>query len=182
LTSKRSKREKAAPKGRKASALKAKRATPAQAPAGDEAGKGTTKSFPIVGLGSSAGGLEAVQELLQRLPANTGMAFVLVQHLDPKHKSLLPEILAKATSMPVTRAEDGTVVEVDHVYVMPPNTRLSISHGVLHLQSRVSIDGQHLPIDHFLRSLAEDQHEHAISVILSGNGSDGAEGTRAVKE
>jgi two-component system CheB/CheR fusion protein len=138
-------------------------------------------NFPVVGVGASAGGLEAFTELLQRLPADTGMAFVLVQHLHPEYESALTEILSRATSMPVAEAVDGMAIEPDHVYVIPPNVYLAVLHGVLHLLPRVSISGQNLPIDHFLRSLAEDQGSKAIGVILSGTASDGVLGLKAIK-
>jgi two-component system CheB/CheR fusion protein len=138
-------------------------------------------NFPVVGVGASAGGLEAFTQLLQRLPTDTGMAFVLVQHLHPEYESALTEILSRATSMPVAEAVDNMPVEPDHVYVIPPNVYLAVLHGVLHLLPRISITGQNLPIDHFLRSLAEDQGSKAIGVILSGTASDGVLGLKAIK-
>src|SRR5882762_3006079 len=137
--------------------------------------------FPIVGIGASAGGLEAFSELLRHLPVKTGMAFVLVQHLDPKHSSELREILARTTKLPVAEVADGTVVRPDHIYVIPPDKVMSIKSGILRLGARVLSHGQHLPIDHFLRSLAEDSADRAIGVILSGTASDGTEGCRAIK-
>ena len=137
--------------------------------------------FPIVGIGASAGGLEAFSELLRHLPLRTGMAFVLIQHLDPKHSSELREILARTTKIPVAEVTDGTVVRPDHIYVIPPNTVMAIKDGILRLSARVLSRGMHLPIDHFLRSLAEDSADRAICVILSGTASDGAEGIRAIK-
>ena len=137
--------------------------------------------FPVVGIGASAGGLEAFSELLRQLPEKTGMAFVLVQHLDPKHSSDLREILSRTTRIPVSEVTDGTVVQPDHVYVIPPNTNMAIRNGVLRLAARVLTRGQHMPIDHFLSSLAEDRGNLAISVILSGTASDGTEGSRAIK-
>src|SRR5258706_5026662 len=137
--------------------------------------------FPIVGIGASAGGLEAFSELLRHLPLKTGMAFVLVQHLDPKHSSELREILARTTRIPVVEVADGTVVRPDHIYVIPPDKVMSIKSGILRLGARVLTHGQHLPIDHFLRSLAEDSADRAISVILSGTASDGTEGCQEIK-
>jgi two-component system CheB/CheR fusion protein len=134
-----------------------------------------------VGLGASAGGLEAFTQLLRALPNNTGMAFVFVQHLDPTHETVLTDLLSKATKMPTRQVEDGTPVQPDHVYVIPPNRSLTISGGVLHLGLRDSTHGRHLPIDTFLASLADDQGARAIGVILSGTGSDGAVGLRAIK-
>ena len=139
------------------------------------------ESFPIVGIGASAGGLEAFSELLRRLPENTGMAFVVVQHLDPKHSSELREILARTTNIPVQEVTDGVVVEPNHVYVIPPNTSMVLKDGALRLAARLLTRGQHMPIDHFLRSLAEARGNRAISVILSGTASDGTEGSRAIK-
>ncbi len=139
------------------------------------------KSFPIVGVGASAGGLEAFTQLLKPLPTNTGVAFVLVQHLDPKHESRLSELLSRTTQIPVTEVTDGTSVEPNHIYVIPPNTSMAILHGVLNLMPRVETRGQHMPIDYFLCSLAEDQENKAIGVILSGNASDGTVGLRAIK-
>jgi two-component system CheB/CheR fusion protein len=137
--------------------------------------------FPIVGIGASAGGLEAFSELLRYLPEKTGMAFVLVQHLDPKHGSVLQEILARTTKIPVTEVTQGVVVEPNHAYVIPANSNLSLKHGILQLGSRVLTHGQHMPIDGFFRSLAESVGPQAIGVILSGTASDGTEGCRAIK-
>src|ERR1039458_5503625 len=137
--------------------------------------------FPIVGIGASAGGLEAFSELLHNLPEKTGMAFVLVQHLDPKHNSGLPEILARTTRLPVMEVTNGCVVQPDHVYVIPANTNMLIKDGVLQLGPRLLVHGQHLPIDNFFRSLAERVGQRAIGVVLSGTASDGTEGCRAIK-
>jgi two-component system CheB/CheR fusion protein len=125
--------------------------------------------------------LEAFSELLRHLPAKTGMAFVLVQHLDPKHSSDLREILSRTTEIPVIEVKDGTVVYPDQIYVIPPDKVMSIKRGILQLGARVLTRGQHLPIDHFLGSLAEDRGDRAISVILSGAASDGTQGSRAIK-
>jgi two-component system, chemotaxis family, CheB/CheR fusion protein len=143
--------------------------------------KAEGKSFPIVGIGASAGGLEAFSDLLHHLPEKTGMAFVLVQHLDPSHGSDLREILARTTRIPVREVSDGMAVEPDHIYVIPPNTSMVLKGGVLRLAARLLTRGRHLPIDHFLNSLAKDCGNRAISVILSGTASDGTEGSRAVK-
>ena len=105
--------------------------------------------FPIVGIGASAGGLEAFSELLHNLPEKTGMAFVLVQHLDPKHESALPEILGRTTKLPVEEVTDGTVVQPNHVYVIPANTSMMIDDGALQLRARTTVRGQHMPIDNF---------------------------------
>lgn len=139
------------------------------------------QTFPVVGVGASAGGLDAFTKLLKNLPTDTGMAFVLVQHLDPKHVSLLPELLARTTVMPVVEISDGTRIAPNHVYVMPPNYSLAMLHGVLHLMPRPDGYGKHLPIDDFLRSLAEDRQSNAIGIILSGTASDGTLGMKAIK-
>ncbi len=139
-------------------------------------------SFPIVGVGASAGGLDALTQLFSALPDDLGMAFVVVQHLDPAHPSLLAEALAKVTAMAVTQAKDGDVVASNCVYVGPPNTQLTIAAGVLHLAPRTNQRRKNtLPIDAFLRSLAETHGSHSIGVILSGNASDGTDGLRAIK-
>jgi two-component system CheB/CheR fusion protein len=135
----------------------------------------------VVGVGASAGGLEAFKQLLMRLPVSTGMGFVLVSHLDPKHESILPELLARATQMPVSEAEDSMVVAPDHVYVMPPNTIMAIEGGALRLRPREEGRGLRHPIDAFLQTLAEDQSTRAIGVILSGTATDGTLGLEAVK-
>ena len=136
----------------------------------------------VVGIGASAGGLDAFRLLLGDLPAATGLAFVLIQHLDPTHQSSLSEILGRATTMPVREATDGVAVEPNHVYVIPPNAELTIADRVLKLSPRSQAAGLHMPIDVFLRSLAQDCRGSAIGVILSGAGSDGALGLQAVKE
>ena len=135
--------------------------------------------FPIVGIGASAGGLEAFGQLLSALPADTGMAFVLVQHLDPVHESLLPELLAPHTTMPVVSVHNGEAINPNYVYVIPPNTSMELQDGVLRLVAREP--GLHLPIDIFFRSLASVQGSRAIGVVLSGNASDGSIGVRAIK-
>ncbi len=137
--------------------------------------------FPIVGVGASAGGLEAFTQLLKALGSGTEMAYVLVQHLDPSHESALTELLAKATEMPVRQVTDATPVEPNHVYVIPPNVDMTISQGILRLTPRTETRGHHMPIDSFLRSLAEDQRSNAIGVILSGTASDGTLGLAAIK-
>ena len=135
----------------------------------------------IVGIGASAGGLEAFQELLQALPEDTGMGFVLVQHLAPKHESILSELLSKATKMAVIEVREGMAVQPNHVYVIPPNADMSVVDGVLHLSPLAADRSRRMPIDMFLRSLAEDQQGRAIGVILSGTASDGTLGLQAIK-
>ena len=139
-------------------------------------------SFPIVGIGASAGGLEALEQFLGRVPKGSGMAFVIVQHLDPTRKGLLAELLQRSTGMKVIQVKDRTRVRPDCAYVIPSNKDMSILHGVLHLFEPAAKRGQRLPIDFFLRSLAHDQQEHSIGVVLSGMGSDGTLGLREIKE
>src|SRR5262249_61605389 len=112
-------------------------------------------SCPVVGIGASAGGLEAMTQLLHHLPSDTGMAYVVVQHLDPKHESMLKDILARSTSMPVKEVQTGMPVEKDKVYVIPPNFGMEMVDGNFKLVPRSSDQGLHMPVDHFLRSLAE---------------------------
>ncbi|MCX7169917.1 MAG: PAS domain-containing protein [Proteobacteria bacterium] len=138
--------------------------------------------FPIVGIGCSAGGLDALEKFFTHVPATCGMAFVVVQHLAPDHVSALPELIQRATRMKVVEAGDGMSVKPQCVYVIPPNKDLSILHGTLHLLDPIERRGLRLPIDFFLRTLAEDRQEKAIGVILSGMGSDGMFGLRAIKE
>lgn len=137
--------------------------------------------FPIVAIGASAGGLEAFSQLLGALPADTGMAFVLVQHLDPKHESALPELLARRTTMPVEEAQQGLKLKPNHVYVNPPNASLGFSQGRLQLSPRIEVEGRYLPIDLFMRSLADAEKSRAIGVVLSGTASDGTQGLLAIK-
>src|SRR5467141_4458683 len=146
-------------------------------------GHGTSvdKSFPVVGIGASAGGLEAFTQLLRELPPDINMALVLIQHLDPTYKSLLTELLSKTSKLPVAEVTDGMQVKPGHVYVIPPNTSMTISKGALHLTPRLEVDRKHMPIDHFLESLSLDQKGRAIGVILSGTSMDGVQGLKAIK-
>ena len=137
--------------------------------------------FPIAGIGASAGGLQAFAALLGALRADTGMAFVLIQHMDPKHQSVLTSLLQKATAMPVHEVTDGMTVEPNRVYVIPPNALMTISNGVLHLSSRNRDPVRNLPIDHFFKALADSLGSRAIGVILSGTASDGTQGLMAIK-
>jgi two-component system CheB/CheR fusion protein len=137
--------------------------------------------FPIVGVGASAGGLEAFTQFLKALGPGTERGYVLVQHLDPSHESALTELLAKATEMPVREVTDATAVGPNHVYVIPPNVDMIIAEGILRLTPRTETRGHHMPIDRFLRSLAEDQGSNAIGIILSGTASDGTLGLAAIK-
>jgi two-component system CheB/CheR fusion protein len=142
---------------------------------------GQSLEFPVVGIGASAGGLEAFEQFFTGLPADTGMAFVLVQHLSPPHKSILPEIIQRFTVMPVAQVTDGVAVQPNCVYVIPPGVDLAFSDGHLALLKPEAAHGYRLPIDFFFRSLAEDQHERAIGVVLSGTGSDGSMGLKSLK-
>lgn len=135
----------------------------------------------MVGVGASAGGFEAFRDLLKALPPDTGMAFVLVQHLDPGHESALTKLLSNVTAMPVREVKEGMAVAPNHVYVIPPNTTMGIAKGTLHLMARGKEPARRLPIDGFLRSLAADQNDLAIGVILSGTASDGTLGLKAIK-
>jgi two-component system CheB/CheR fusion protein len=137
-------------------------------------------SFPIIGLGASAGGLEAFEQFFRHVAPNCGMAFVLVSHLDPGHASMLTEILQRITTMPVVEVQDQMAVAPNQVYVIPPNRDMAIFHGALQLSVPAGPRGQRMPIDSFLRSLAEEQGEKAICVILSGTGTDGTLGLRAI--
>lgn len=139
------------------------------------------KKFPIVGIGASAGGLEAVESFLVAMPADSGMAFVLVTHLAPNHTSLLPELLQKKTPMAVLQVTDNIKVEPNHVYIIPPNKDMSILNGSLQLMDLLQPRGLNLPIDNFFRSLAQDQQNHAICIVLSGTGTDGTLGLKAIK-
>jgi two-component system, chemotaxis family, CheB/CheR fusion protein len=138
--------------------------------------------FPVVGVGASAGGLVAFRELLSAIPEHSGMAWVLVQHLDPNHESLLPELLQKATKVPVLEIADDVKVLPDHIYILPSNKMLVANDGVLQLSPRTTPKGAlNLPIDLFFTSLAEIHHNHAIGVVLSGTGSDGTVGLKAIR-
>ena len=139
--------------------------------------------FPVVGIGASAGGLAAIEEFLTAMPDgdSPSMAIVIVQHLDPDHKSLLLDLVERYTRMHVAWAEDGMEVRPGHAYVMPPNKDMALVGGLLRLAEPEAPRGQRLPIDHFFRSLATDQRERAVCIVLSGTGSDGTLGLRAVK-
>ncbi len=136
--------------------------------------------FPVVGLGASAGGLEALQGFLRNVPADSGMAFVVVSHMDPDHPSMLPEILRRAAMIPVTEAQDGMVFAPNHAYVAPPNSELSLVAGALCVTTPDLPRGQRMPIDHFFESVASDRGELAVGVVLSGTGTDGTFGLRAI--
>lgn len=135
----------------------------------------------IIAIGASAGGLEAMEQFFTSVPANCGTAFVIIQHLDPNHQCMLAELLQRITPLTVTQVSDGMTVKPNWVYVIPPNKDLSILHGKLQLFDPVYPRGLRLPIDFFFKAIADDQHERAIGVILSGMGSDGTKGLRAIK-
>jgi len=142
---------------------------------------GESHRFPIACIGASAGGLEAFTRLLKKLPATTGIGFVVIQHLDPTHESALAGLLAKSSPIPVAEARDGMRVKPDRVYVIPPDTVMTLSCGVLRLAPRSS-ERRYMPIDHFMRSLAEDLKNRAIGVILSGTATDGTLGLEAIED
>lgn len=138
--------------------------------------------FPIVGIGASAGGLEALEQFFSNMQKDSGMAFVVIQHLDPTHVGIMPELLQRMTPMNVIPVNDGIHVKPNCVYVIPPNKSMSILHGNLHLFEPVELRGLRLPIDVFFRALANDRLDKGIGVILSGMGSDGSLGLKAIKE
>lgn len=140
--------------------------------------------FPVVGIGASAGGLNAFKKLLKAIPEDSGMAYVLVQHLDPNHESLLPEILQKVTNIPVLEIADDIKVQPNHIYVIPSNKIMVATDGVLLLAPRPAKDKKepNFPIDLFFTSLAEVHQSHAIGVVLSGTASDGTLGLKAIKD
>jgi two-component system CheB/CheR fusion protein len=138
-------------------------------------------SFPVVGLGASAGGVAALQRFFAATPARSGMAYVAIQHLSPEHESLMADILGRCTSMPVRQIEDGMPVEPDHVYVIRPGHTVTLEDGILRLGEPIEKRGHRRPVDDFFRSLAREQREAAIAVILSGTGTNGTAGAQAIK-
>src|SRR5664280_2359947 len=157
----------------KRSPLKKKKITPVISSADN--------SFYVVGIGASAGGLEALEKFFENMPGNSGMAFIIVTHLDPNHISIMPELIQKSTKMKLFQAEDGMVVEPNHVYVAPANRDLAILHGIIQLIEPLEAHGFRLPIDFFFKSLSADLGEKAICIILSGMASDGTAGLKVVK-
>lgn len=139
------------------------------------------KTFPIVAIGSSAGGLEAMEEFFKNMLPKSGIAVVIITHLSPNHTSILPELLQKHTSMKVCQTKNNTLIEQNSVYVIPPGKDLAILNGTLQLMETTSHRGAHLPIDSFFRSLALDQGANAIAIILSGRGTDGTLGLKDIK-
>ena len=155
----------------------------------DDSKKGVERSKPmpdkdisVVCIGASAGGLEAFAELLRNLPPQSGLAFVLVQHLDPRHSSQLVQILSRETTLPIKEVTDGELLKPDQVHIMPPNCEMTLEKGVLRLWPRSEIRARHLPIDRFFASVAEAKGPGAIGVVLSGTASDGTSGVKAIKE
>ncbi len=138
-------------------------------------------SFPIVAIGASAGGLEAYKEFLLALPLDTGMAFVLIQHLDPSHESMLTEIIAKATKMPVEEVKTGVTIQPNRVYVIPPNAMMALADGIFQLSPRGKAPDQHLAVNFFMHSLAQERKSGAIAIVLSGTGTDGTAGMEDIK-
>jgi two-component system CheB/CheR fusion protein len=141
----------------------------------------TGAALVVVGIGASAGGLEACRLFLEALPASPGMAFILIQHLDPTHDSMMVELLTSATQMPVVQAQDGMAVEIDHLYIIPPGLYLAIEHGRLSLSAPLARHGSRLPFDFLLHSLAVSLGANAACVVLSGSGADGTVGVQAIK-
>jgi two-component system CheB/CheR fusion protein len=171
--------------GKKSGKPKVSKAAPVAAARGVTGGTGDvgTVGFPIVGIGASAGGLAAFEAFFSAIPADTdtGMAFVVVQHLAPDHKSILVDLIKRYTRMQVFEVEDGMAVRPNCTYIIPPNRDMAFLNGTLQLMEPAAPRGQRLPIDFFFRSLAQDQRERAIGIVLSGTGSDGAMGVRAIK-
>ena len=141
-----------------------------------------SQRFPVVGIGASAGGLEAIEKFLSHVPENSGMAYVVIQHLDPTQKGMLPELLQRISRMKVYQVSEKMSVKPNCVYVIPPNKSMSILHGDLILSEPLEIRGLRLPVDFFLRSLAAERKELSVGLILSGMGSDGTLGIQAIKE
>ena len=168
---------------RKQSASRGRKAAPSPAKAPSDEGNGQHKRPPrIVGIGASAGGLAPLVELMSHLAGDSGLSYVIVQHLDPAHESALSEILSRAGSIPVISAEDGVRLEADHAYVIPPNRSMTVTDGHLRVVQAEKRRGAHTVIDGFFQSLAHVHKDEAVGVILSGAGSDGSRGVEAIKE
>src|SRR5450432_3288090 len=144
-------------------------------------GEKTPARFPVAGVGASAGGLAATTELLRHLGPRPDIGVVIVHHLDPSHESSLVDIFSRVTTLPVETVSDRMRVKPNHVYVVPPNTGVGIIDGRLSLTPRIETGGLHLPIDRFLESLAHDRTVQALGIVLTGTGSDGTVGVRAIK-
>ena len=163
-------------------AADAARSKPTERPPAAPAAGAVPEGFPVVAIGASAGGLDACRRLLRALPAKTGMAFILVQHLDPHHPSMMVDLLAAATVMTVRQATDGMLIAPDHLYVIPPGAYLSVGGGALHVSPPDVRHGARLPFDHLLHALAGAYGARGICVVLSGTGADGSLGLKTVKE
>ena len=172
-------RKTAAKKKRSASASTAEIGEKSTRPRVQSRGKGPAY---IVGMGGSAGALEAFDSFFTHMPPDSGLAFVLVTHMDPTHKCMMPELVGRCTTMTVVQVEDQMIVRPNHVYIIPPNKDMSILNGALHLMEPSAPRGGRAPIDVFLRHLAEDQEDRAIAIIMSGMGTDGTLGVKAIKE
>ena len=176
-------RKKAVPKKTKKPTPK----PPAQAVVAQEPDAPATETFPIVGIGASAGGLAAFEAFFSAMPSGSGrgsgngIAFIIVQHLAPDHKSILSDLIKRYTRMQVFEVEDGMVVKPNCTYIIPPNHDMAFLNGALQLLEPGAPRGHRLPIDFFFRSLAQDQRARAIGIVLSGTGSDGTQGVRAIK-
>ncbi|MBV6342189.1 chemotaxis protein CheB, partial [Candidatus Magnetobacterium casense] len=151
------------------------------APEGGEVVRSPEVDFPIVAIGASAGGLEALEVFFSNMPSDANMAFVVIQHLSPKHKSIMDSLLEKHTDMKIQVAEDGIKLNPNHVYLNPPEKNLAIMHKVICLMEPPDVHALNLPIDYFFQSLSDDQGERSICIILSGTGTDGTKGLRAIK-
>ena len=156
------------------------RPAPRQSTREREAVDRTHSFLPVIGIGASAGGLEAFQRFFANMPPHAGMAFVIVQHLDPDHESMMSQLIARSTEMTVLQADDGMLIEADHIYIIPPNKYIAVAGGSLRLSVPTEHRGMRMPIDFLFRSLAEEQKEHTICIVLSGTGSDGTAALRAV--
>src|SRR5215813_12826833 len=173
-----------APRTRKVPARQARACAPFWAPQEprDMEPRPSAPSFLVVGIGASAGGLEPLERFFAAVPADSGMAFVVLQHLSPDFESRMDELLGRHTQLPICQVTDGITVEPNQVYLIPPKKEMIISGGKLHLTDKDDVRGFSLPIDHFLRSLAHDLGRRAVAIILSGAGSDGSRGIREIRE
>jgi two-component system CheB/CheR fusion protein len=162
--------------------LDTEKAVAGSIPEEDTSDEETSKEFPLIGIGASAGGLEALEGFLANVPEDSGMAYVVISHTDPDRASLLPDILRRKSRLKVMVVHEGTTPEPDNVYLPPSDRDLIIKNRIFHLEERQRTDGLHMPIDRFLRSLAEDRGERAGCIILSGTGTDGTHGLRLIKE
>lgn len=151
-------------------------------PANDNESVSGKLHFPIVGLGASAGGLQALTHFFERMPAGNGMAFVVILHLSPAHQSNAAGVLQMATAIPVRQVAERTAIEKDHIYVIPPNKQLSMDDGFLQVSDSHKIAGKPVVIDLFLRTLADAHKERAVGIVLSGTGTDGTVGLARIKE